>query len=193
MQVEYRVQKMNSNTNKGRLSFGCLVSVTLVCMLSACTGMPDKVTPVTGFDVDRYLGTWYEIARLDHSFERGLVRVTADYSLREDGGLQVINRGFDSGAQRWKKADGKAYFIGAKDVGRLKVSFFGPFYGSYNIIALDKQDYRYAMVCGPNTQYLWILSREPALDERILERLLEKASTLGFDTGSLIYVKQQLP
>lgn len=174
-----------------RIQFGLLVRLTLLWALSGCTGIPDRVTPVTGFDINRYLGTWYEIARLDHSFERGLERVTADYRLREDGGLQVINQGFDSSAQRWKKAEGKAYFIGTENVGRLKVSFFGPFYGSYNIIDLDKQNYRYSMVCGPSKGYLWILSREPVLDDLTLERLRNKATALGFDTGDLIYVTQQ--
>ena len=158
-----------------------------------CVGMPAGVTPVKEFEVDRYLGRWYEIARLDHSFERGLESVTADYSLRDDGSLRVLNRGYDPVKQRWKEAEGKAYFIESSDVGRLKVSFFGPFYGGYNIIELDHEAYTYAMVCGPDTSYLWILSRQPELDERIVERLLSKASGLGFDTAGIITVAQQAP
>jgi len=160
----------------------------LLVLLTACTGIPEGVTPVTGFSVDRYLGTWYEIARLDHSFERGLEQVTAVYSLRDDGGIRVINQGYDSAKQRWRKAEGKAYFTGSSDVGSLKVSFFGPFYGGYNIIDLDHESYRYALVSGPNTSYLWILARRPELDSSIVKRLLKKASAYGFDTSQMIFV-----
>lgn len=164
-----------------------LVSV-LVILLAACTGIPENVSPVTGFDSKRYLGTWYEIARLDHSFERGLQRVNTEYSLREDGGIRVVNRGFNTDKKRWERAEGKAYFIESDDVGRLKVSFFGPFYGAYNIIELDKQDYRYALVCGPDKSYLWILARSPVLDKSTIDHLLAIASTHGFDTNRLIFV-----
>ena len=142
---------------------------------------------------NRYLGTWYEIARLDHSFERGLEQVTAEYSLRDDGGIRVVNQGYDRIKQRWKSTEGKAYFIGDSDVGRLKVSFFGPFYGGYNIIDLDQESYRYALVAGPDTSYLWILARQPQLDHSITERLLRKASGLGFDTSRMIFVEQKSP
>ena len=175
-------RKVHTPTMKSLPVLACIL------LLTACTGIPGNVSPVTEFDVNRYLGNWYEIARLDHSFERGLQQVTANYSLRKDGGIQVVNRGFNSREQRWEQADGKAYFIGAKNTGRLKVSFFGPFYGAYNIIELDKEDYRYALVCGPNKDYLWILAREPVIDKKILEQLLATAAAKGFDTGSLIYV-----
>lgn len=160
----------------------------LMLMISACTGMPKNVSPVSGFDADRYLGTWYEIARLDHSFERGLEQVTAEYSRRDDGGISVVNQGFNPSKKRWKRVEGKAYFTGASDIGRLKVSFFGPFYGGYNIIALDKEHYGYSLVCGPNKSYLWILARKPVLDKSTTDRLLDTASTLGFDTGNMIFV-----
>ncbi len=157
-------------------------------MLAGCTGVPDGVVVVEGFELDRYLGRWYEIARLDHRFERGLTSVTATYSRRDDGGVQVVNRGFDEAAGEWQEAVGKAYFVGAEDVGRLKVSFFGPFYGGYNVIALDKAGYRYAMVAGPDRSYLWILAREPALDAATLETLVAEARRLGFPADELIYV-----
>ena len=163
----------------------------LLVLISGCTGIPDNVSPVSGFDVDRYLGTWYEIARLDHSFERGLEQVTAEYSLRNDGGIQVVNQGYDSIKQRWQRAEGKAYSIGDRDIGRLKVSFFGPFYGGYNIIDLDQKAYQYALVSGPNTSYLWILARQPDLDAAIVRRLLEKASAYGFETSQMIFVEHQ--
>jgi apolipoprotein D and lipocalin family protein len=162
--------------------------LVLLVFVSGCTGIPEGVSPVTGFAVNRYLGSWYEIARLDHSFERGLEQVTAEYSLRDDGGIRVINQGYNRAKQRWKKAEGKAYFTGGSDVGRLKVSFFGPFYGGYNIIDLDHESYQYALVSGPDTSYLWILSRQPVLDPSVVNRLLAKASSYGFDTSRMIFV-----
>lgn len=165
------------------------MAAALLLVLSGCAGTPENVSPVGGFEVERYLGRWYEIARLDHAFERGLEQVTADYSLRDDGGLRVVNSGYDRARQRWKEAEGKAYFTGARDVGSLKVSFFGPFYGGYNIIELDRQDYEYALVAGPDRSYLWILARQPALDASITRHLVAKASGLGFDTDALIFVE----
>ena len=163
---------------------GALLSV-------ACTTTPPKgVTPIEGFNADLYLGSWYEIARLDHRFERGLDHVTATYSKRDDGGLKVINRGFNVKKQRWQESIGKAYFTGSPSQAALKVSFFGPFYGGYNVIALDK-DYQHALVCGPNRNYLWILSRTPQLDGKVKEELTAKARQAGFDVNKLIWVKQE--
>jgi len=159
-------------------------------LMSGCVNIPENVSPVTGFDIDRYLGTWYEIARLDHSFERGLERVTAEYSLRDDGGIEVVNKGLDPQKNRWKEAIGKAYFVGDSNLGSLKVSFWGPFYSSYNIIALDKNNYSYSMVCGPNKSYLWILAREPHMEESLKFELINKAKDLGFETEKLIHVTQ---
>ena len=164
------------------------LSLWLTLLLSGCTGMPERVKPVDNFDVQRYLGKWYEVARLDHSFERGLSRVTAEYSLREDSGLKVINRGYLAKENRWKEATGKAYFADTSDKGYLKVSFFGPFYGSYVIFDLDHENYQYSLVCGPNTSYLWILSRNPEIQASVRDRLVAKAASLGFDTSKLIYV-----
>ncbi|WP_380182988.1 lipocalin family protein [Kalamiella sp. sgz302252] len=162
---------------------GALLSV-------ACTTTPPKgVTPVEGFNADLYLGSWYEIARLDHRFERGLDHVTATYSKRDDGGLKVINRGFNVKKQRWQESIGKAYFTGSPSQAALKVSFFGPFYGGYNVIALDNA-YQHALVCGPNRNYLWILSRTPQLDAKVKEELTTKARQAGFDVSQLIWVKQ---
>ncbi len=156
--------------------------------LSGCVRIPEGVTAVDGVDVNRYLGTWYEIARMDHSFERGLTRVTAAYEPRKDGGIRVLNRGFDEKSGEWKEAEGKAFFVGGPGVGRLKVSFFGPFYGGYNIIALDKENYAYSMVCGPDRTYLWILARTTSLDDVTLSKLVKQAMMLGFETDKLIYV-----
>lgn len=155
--------------------------------VSGCVMTTDKYAAVEDFSLQRYLGTWYEIARLDHSFERGLSQVTATYSLREDGGVRVINRGFNAAKSYWQSAEGKAYFIGETTTGALKVSFFGPFYGAYNIVELDHQGYQYSMVAGPNEKYLWILARSPELEPAVLTQLLETARTLGFDTEQLIF------
>jgi apolipoprotein D and lipocalin family protein len=173
------------------MHFWSKLCVMLSAVLSvACSVSPPKdVKVVSRFDSQRYLGTWYEIARLDHRFERGLEQVTANYSPREDGGLKVINRGFNPQKQQWQESIGKAYFIGSPQVAALKVSFFGPFYGGYNVIELDA-DYRYALVCGPNRDYLWILSRTPELDAATRDRLLQTAKNNGFDIDKLIWVKQ---
>lgn len=159
----------------------------LTLIVSACTGIPDGISPVSGFELQRYLGTWYEIARLDHSFERGLTDIRAEYSQREDSGIRVINSGYETEKGERLQAEGKAYFVEQPDIGRLKVSFFGPFYGAYNIIALDKTNYRYSMVVGPNRDYLWILARTPTLDESILHELLSQAKAQGFATEKLIF------
>ncbi len=163
----------------------------LLLLLYGCSSIPEGVQAVKGFQLPRYLGTWYEIARLDHSFERGLTDVTAQYSLRDDGGLKVVNSGYDPELDQQVSAEGKAYFVDDPDQGRLKVSFFGPFYGGYNIIALDRSEYNYVMVAGPSMRYLWILSRTPQLDQKILQKLLTQAQKLGFATEKLIYVSHR--
>lgn len=157
--------------------------------LSACAGTPEGVQPVTGFQVERYLGKWYEIARLDHPFERGLEQVSAEYSLRDDGDLRVLNRGFNTNKQKFEEAEGRAKFVGQPDVGQLKVSFFGPFYGGYNIVELDP-NYQYVLVTGNDRDYLWILARTPQLEAAVQQRLVAKAKSLGFATDQLIFVKQ---
>jgi apolipoprotein D and lipocalin family protein len=158
-------------------------------LFMGCTTIPEGVQAIRDFQAERYLGTWYEIARLDHSFERGLNNISATYTMRPDGGIDVLNRGFDEKTGQWKEARGKAYFIDKTDEGRLKVSFFGPFYGAYNIIALDKEHYRYALVCGPDRSYLWILARGKLLDKGTLDQLVQMAGSLGFATDKLIYVR----
>ncbi|MCC4264230.1 lipocalin family protein [Oceanimonas baumannii] len=162
----------------------------LLLLLTACAGKPDGITPVSGFELNRYLGTWFEVARLDHGFERGLEQVTAHYSLRDDGGVKVINRGFDAGNNEWKEAEGKAYFVGSPDTAHLKVSFFGPFYGAYVVFALY-DDYQHALVSGPSRDYLWLLARTPELDAGVQQALLEKASKAVFNTDKLIFVSHQ--
>ena len=163
--------------------------VLLLTLLSGCVGTPEGLTPVSGFEANRYLGHWYEIARLDHRFERGLEQVSAHYSQNPDGSIQVINRGYDPKQRQWRQAEGTAKLVGEPSVGQLKVSFFGPFYGGYNILVLAP-DYRYALVCGPDRDYLWILARTPSLPEPDLQFLVAEAQRMGFATNQLIYVRQ---
>jgi apolipoprotein D and lipocalin family protein len=118
-----------------------LIRSTVIALLAGCTGIPDGIKPVSGFKIERYPGKWYEIVRLDHSFERGLSDVTANYRTRPDGGIDVLNRGYDTKNGAWREANGIAYFLGGPDIASLKVSFFGPFYGGYHVMALDP-DYR---------------------------------------------------
>lgn len=164
------------------------VFLALLVLNGCSVKVPDDITLVKNFDVTRYQGTWYEIARFDHSFERGLEQVTATYRLNQDDSLNVINRGFNFEKGEWSEVEGKGYFIGRPDVAALKVSFFGPFYGGYNVIALDS-DYRYALVTGENKNYLWILSRTKTLPESVKARYLAIAEQNGFDTRELIWVR----
>ncbi len=171
------------------------IALLALFLLSSCMGVPENVEIVDGVNAEQYLGTWYEIARLDHSFERGLDNVTAQYAQNADGSIKVINRGYHREDKKWNEAIGKAYFIEKPNadktyLGKLKVSFFGPFYGAYNIIALDKVYYNYVMICGPNKDYLWILSRTPELSYPIKQELVSQAKALGFATDKLIYVNQ---
>lgn len=166
-----------------------LWALLLALLVGGCVTKPETVRPVEPFSLERYLGTWYEIARLDHSFERGLSRVTAHYSLNRDGSVRVVNRGYSEAKQLWQEAVGKARFVDRPDQGFLKVSFFGPFYGAYVIIDLDEH-YQHALVCGPNTSYLWLLARTPTIPDPVKNRLVAKAAALGFTTDALIYVHQ---
>ena len=172
------------------MRFWAYLWLGLLCVfLSACAGIPEGIQPVTGFQVERYLGKWYDRARLDHPFERGLEQVSAEYSQREDGDIRVLNRGFNTRQQKFEEAEGRAKFVGQPDVGQLKVSFFGPFYGGYNIVELDP-NYQYVLVAGNNRDYLWILARTPQLEAAVQQRLVAKAKSLGFATDQLIFVKQ---
>ncbi len=164
----------------------------IVIFLSGCanTNPPPGVTPVSPFDVSRYQGRWYELARLDHSFERGMSDVSATYTPQPDGTVRVVNRGFDTASGRWREVTGKAKFTGSPSVASLKVSFFGPFYGGYHVAALDP-DYRWALVLGPNTGYCWILARDKHMDPNELKRIVARAQALGVDTTSLVWVTHE--
>jgi len=155
---------------------------------SSCANIPEGAVAVKPFDSGKYLGKWYEIARLDFRFERGLTNTTANYSLNKDGSILVENRGYNTIKKEWLKAIGKAKFVGAKDEAKLKVSFFGPFYSGYNVIALDDQ-YKYALIAGRSLDYLWILSREKTITEATKQAYLNLAKNLGYDIEALIWVE----
>lgn len=163
--------------------------VLAAAVLPGCASVPNGLQPVSGFEVDRYLGTWYEIARLDHSFERGMTKVTAEYSKRDDGSIRVVNRGYDVQRGKWREARAVARFVGPADVASLKVMFFWPFSGAYHVIALDREGYNHAMVTSSSRDYLWILARQKRLDPAIQNELLAKAKEWGFRTEDLIIVR----
>lgn len=151
--------------------------------------MPKKAKPVNNFEVNRYLGVWYEIARFDFRFEKDLDNTTAQYSLDENGNVKVLNRGYNYKTKEWKSAKGIAKFRGDKNIAALKVSFFGPFYAGYNILAIDN-NYQYALVAGKNLDYLWILSRGKSIPDNVKANYLKIARAIGYDTSRLIWVKQ---
>jgi apolipoprotein D and lipocalin family protein len=174
-----------------------LAGLFILINLSSCSEpMPPQAeqTIVRSFDPAQYLGTWFEIARLDNRFEKGLEQVTANYTLQADGSIKVVNRGFDPQKKNWREAVGKAKFIDPVNAdgsrtGRLKVSFFGPFYGDYNILIVDKPYYNYALVSS-GSDYLWILSRTPQLTYPIKQDLIARANELGFATEKLLFIRQ---
>jgi len=163
-------------------------SVGLVALLNGCASIPKKAKAVENFDVNKYLGTWYEIARFDFRFEKDLDNVSAQYSLNEQGNVIVLNSGYNYKKEVWKKADGLAKFRGDQDIAELKVSFFGPFYSGYNVVALD-DNYQYALVAGKNLDYLWILSRTKSIPQEVKTNFLNIAKEIGYDTSKLIWVK----
>ena len=159
-----------------------------ILTFNSCSTIPDGAKAVKPFDKEKYLGKWYEIARFDFKFERNLNNTTANYSINEDGSIKVVNRGYNYEKKQWKEAIGIAKFIGKPDVAMLKVSFFRPFYSGYNVIALDSE-YKYALVAGKNSSYLWILARETTIPETVKQNYLKIAENLGFKTSSLIWVE----
>jgi len=177
--------------NKSFLTIGlAIASVTAVALsFTSCVSIPKGATAVKAFDKNKYLGTWYEIARMDFKFEKGLDHVTATYSLIDDQTIRVDNKGYDVKNQKWKESIGKARFVADPTEGRLKVSFFGPFYAGYNVIAIDA-DYRYALIAGNDLDYLWILSKEKAIPAEIKTKYLAQAQALGYNTTKLVWTNQ---
>ncbi|HRZ96247.1 MAG TPA: lipocalin family protein [Paludibacter sp.] len=165
------------------------MSISCILCLNACAKIPEGAQVVKSFDAQKYLGKWYEIARFDFRFERNLDHTTATYSMNEDGTIKVDNEGYNYVKKKRSQAIGKAKFRGDKTEAALKVSFFGPFYAPYNVIALDSE-YKYALIAGKNLKYLWILSREKTIPEEIKQAYLKQARDLGFDLNKLIWVNQ---
>lgn len=181
---------LSHRQRRGLLALLLLASAALLA--TGCTGTrpPPGVTAVTPFDVQRYQGRWYELARLDHAFERGMTDVSATYTMQADGSVRVVNRGYVPATGQWREAVGKALFTGAPTTGSLKVSFFGPFYGGYHVVALDS-GYRWALVLGPDIGYAWILARERQLPSDQRDAIVARAQALGVDTSALIWVPQE--
>lgn len=169
---------------------GALLLAAAAFTILSFRRIPKGAVAVSSFDIEKYLGTWYEIARLDYKWERGLDHVTANYSKNKNGSIKVDNKGYNVKKQKWEESIGKAKPAGKPDVGELKVSFFGPFYGGYNIIALDS-NYKYALVAGSSTRYLWLLSREKTMPEEVKKSFLEKAKAIGYKTEELVWVRQE--
>jgi len=165
--------------------------LSLVFTLNACVGVPDGISPVSNFDINSYLGTWYEIARLDNRFEEGMSQVTANYSLNSDGSIRVTNRGFINEYQSWDEAIGKAVFADSDDLGHLKVSFFGPFYASYVVFNLSP-DYKHSYVTSNDRDYLWFLSRSPEVDEASKTEFINQARDLGFSYQDILWIDQSM-
>jgi len=165
-----------------------IVVIGIIILFNSCASIPQKAKPVENFEVNRYLGTWYEVARFDFRFEKDLDNTSANYTLDKKGNVIVLNSGYNFVKNKWSKADGLAKFRGDKNIAALKVSFFGPFYSGYNVIALD-ENYQYALIAGKNLDYLWILSRTKELPEEIKTEYLKIAVEIGYDTSRLIWIK----
>ena len=173
---------------KNKILLGTILSIGVVTILSSCASIPKNAKPVQNFDINKYLGNWYEIARFDFKFEKNLDNVMAQYTLNKKGNVKVLNSGYNYKKEKWVSAEGVAKFRGDKNSAALKVSFFGPFYSGYNVIAID-ENYKYALIAGNNLKYLWILSRKKSVPENIKEAYLKKAQDIGYDTSKLIWVE----
>jgi apolipoprotein D and lipocalin family protein len=178
--------EMNS---RKKITLGMMIFALMLASLAYSRTAPKNAIPVSGFDVFRYLGKWYEIARLDFKHEKNMSNVTAEYILKDDGSIMVVNRGYDFVKGTWKESVGNAKFIGDPTIGALKVSFFGPFYSGYNVIAID-DDYQTALVVGKNYDYMWILSRTNTIPDDTKIQYLAMASNLGFDVNKLVWDEQ---
>ncbi len=166
-----------------------LIASLLGCfILLSCQSIPKGATVVQNFDAQKYTGTWYEIARIDFKQERNLNNTVAQYTLKDNGDIKVVNSGYNYIKEEWKDAVGNAKFRGKASEGALKVSFFGPFYSGYNVFAVDKE-YKYALVGGKNYDYLWILSREKSIPEQMKQKYLKIATDFGYNVSDLIWIE----
>jgi apolipoprotein D and lipocalin family protein len=174
--------------NKRKLIGATILAIIGISVLKSCRTIPKGATAVKPFSIEKYLGKWYEIARLDFRFERNLNNTTANYSFNPEGNIKVVNRGYNFKTNEWKEAVGKAKFVASANEAKLKVSFFGPFYAGYNVIAIDT-GYKYALIAGKNLDYLWLLSRETTMPEKIKQDYLEQAQNIGYKIADLVWVE----
>ncbi|MCE5205145.1 MAG: lipocalin family protein [Porphyromonadaceae bacterium] len=166
-----------------------LLTILIIMIgFNSYASIPNGAVAVKPFYKEKYLGKWYEIARLDFKFERNLNNTTAEYSLNDNGTIKVENKGYNTKERKWVQATGKAKFVREENNAMLKVSFFGPFYSGYNVIAIDN-DYKYALVAGASLKYLWILSREIKIPDDIKEKYLKIAEGIGYNTNNLLWIK----
>lgn len=171
--------------------FGLLVLCCIGIFIACTSTSKNNAKPVGNFEIERYLGDWYEIGRFDFKWEKNLKNVRANYSMNKNGSVNVINSGYDYVSKKEKHSIGKAKFASKqKDIASLKVSFFGPFYSSYTVIALDSE-YKYALVAGANNKLLWILSRTPTIPDRIKEKYIQIAQELGYDLTDFVWTIQE--
>ena len=166
-----------------------LLFVLGLFLLVGCSSKNPQLDTVKRIDLKKYLGTWYEIARYEHSFEKDCKNVTATYSLKENNEIKVINKCTNSINNKTKEAIGSAYSTDETNT-KLKVSFFWPFYGDYWILDIDN-DYTYALIGEPSRKYFWILSREKQLSSNLKKEILNKLPNYGYDTKSLIWTIQE--
>lgn len=164
-----------------------LIAISIMLSSLSCATIPKGVEAVTPFNKERFLGKWYEIARIDFRFERDLNNTTAEYSLKSDGTIKVENRGYNTKKEKWEQAIGKAKFVGNDNIAMLKVSFFGPFYSGYNVLAIDPE-YKYALIGGSSYKYLWILSRDKSIPEEVKSRYVKFATQLGYHASELLWI-----
>ncbi len=163
--------------------------VLLIAVMVFSCKTNKNLPTVSSLDLDKYVGTWYEIARFDHSFEKNLSCVSATYSIKPDGNIKVENKGFNNKKDKWKTAIGKAKVPNSDKPGEIKVSFFGPFYGDYFVMKLDK-NYQHVLVGSPTRDYLWVLSRDKIMSDNVYKKYLEEAKSHGFDVSKLQMIDQ---
>jgi len=166
---------------------GLAIGATALALAGFAQSRPKGVDVVTDFELNRYLGNWYEVARFDFRFEKNLKNTRAHYALNDNGTVSVTNSGYDYIKKKRRVANGKAKLTGKPNEGQLKVSFFGPFFSPYNVIAI-RGDYEYALVMGKSTDYIWILSRTTVLPEDVKQEFLEIARQSGYDLDRLVWV-----
>jgi len=165
-----------------------IIPLAILLGFNSCATIPKGAMAIKQFEKEKYLGKWYEIARLDFKFEKNLNNTTAEYSFNKNGTIRVDNKGYNTKKEKWEQAIGKAKFVGVDSVGMLKVSFFGPFYGGYNVIAIDSE-YKYALVAGSSLKYLWILSREKSIPVEVKNSYLKFAKEIGYNTSDLLWIE----